>query len=95
MQSAGNGRALTPLKQISTLPTIERVKAYIVAGFSILAGIAFLVSLGSMVYFKAKDSQTDIGLWVNVFLTCLGYIVGILTGLLGLPAPSSPSAPAS
>ena len=41
--------------------------------------------------FKVKDSTNDIGLWMNVFLTCLGYIVGILTGLLGLRAPNPPA----
>ena len=83
------------LSKIPQLPTIDRVKAYIVAGFSTLVGIAFLVSLGSMVYFRIKPPQDDIGLWVNVFLTCLGYIVGILTGLLRIPTvnPPNPGAP--
>ena len=81
---------LDPFKNPSRLPPLDRVKAYIVAGFSTLVGIAFLVSLGSMVYFRVKETQADIGLWMNVFLTCLGYIVGILTGLLGIPTPNPP-----
>ena len=77
--------ALSGFSPVSTLPLIETIKAYIVAAFSTLVGIAFLASLGSMIYLKVKEPTPDIGLWVNVFLTCLGYIVGILTGLLGVP----------
>lgn len=80
----------TTRASVSVLPLLDKAKAYIVVGFSSLVGIAFLVSLASMVYFKAKNPQADIGLWVNVFLTCLGYVVGILTGLLGIPAPNPP-----
>ena len=82
--------ALPQFTQITTLPLIDKIKAYIVAAFSVLVGIAFLASLGSMIYFKVKEPSADIGLWVNVFLTCLGYIVGILTGLLGIPTPAPP-----
>jgi uncharacterized membrane protein YqaE (UPF0057 family) len=85
--------ALPAISQIATLPLIDRIKAYIVAAFSILVGIAFLASLGCMIYFKVKESGVDISLWVNVFLTCLGYIVGILTGLLGIPASTPPPSP--
>ena len=70
------------------LLTMGDVRVYIVAGFSALVGIAFLGSLGAMAYFRHRDSNADISTWVNVFLTCLGYIVGILTGLLGLPIPT-------
>ena len=89
---------LPSLKDLGAFATLDRVKVLIVLAFSILVGVAFLVSLGSMVYFRVADSKADIGLWVNVFLTCLGYIVGILTGLLGIPPPGPPagaSSPAS
>lgn len=75
---------------VSLLPPLDRVKAYIIAAFSSLVGLTFLVSLGMMVYLRLKEPQVDIGLWVNVFLTCLGYMVGILTGLLGIPTPNPP-----
>lgn len=78
------------LQAITKLPMMDRIRAYIVVAFSGLVGIAFLASLGSMIYFKFKQPDADIGLWLNVFLTCLGYIVGILTGLLGIPTPSPP-----
>lgn len=83
------------LKDLRALPLMDRVRAYIVGSFSALVGLAFVVSLGSMVYFKVKMPEADIGLWLNVFLTCLGYIVGILTGLLGIPAPNPPPPPPS
>lgn len=79
------------LTTMSSLPSMERAKVYIVVAFSTLVGLAFIVSLGCMVYFKVTTPQADIGLWLNVFLTCLGYIVGILTGLLGIPTPNPPS----
>ncbi len=79
------------LKQIPALSSMDKVKIYIVLAFSSLVGIAFLVSLGCMVYFRAKEPNADISLWVNVFLTCLGYTVGILTGLLGIPTPGPPA----
>ncbi len=78
------------LQTISTLSLMDRIRAYIVMTFSGLVAIAFLASLGSMIYFRFKQPDADIGLWLNVFLTCLGYIVGILTGLLGIPTPSPP-----
>ncbi len=77
------------LKKLTALPPTEKVRAYIVVWFSGLVGVALLVSLGCMVYFKVKSPDADIGIWVNVFLTCLGYVVGILTGLLGVPAVAS------
>jgi hypothetical protein len=88
---------LAALKKLAALPPVEKVRAYIVVWFSGLVGVALLVSLGCMVYFKVKAPDADIGIWVNVFLTCLGYVVGILTGLLGIPAVASnqSSAPAS
>lgn len=81
------------VRAIPTMPPMDRVKAYIVLGFSILVGLAFLVSLGMLVYLKVKTPGADISLFVNVFLTCLGYIVGILTGLLGIPQPTRTPGP--
>lgn len=71
------------LKQIDALTTMDKVRGYVVLGFSVCVGVAFLVSLACMILFPASD------VWGNVFLTCLGYIVGILTGLLGLPPVGS------
>ena len=82
---------LPAFTEITKLPLIDRIKAYIIGAFSALVAIAFLATLGSMIYFKVKDPSSDIELWLNVFLTCLGYIVGILTGLLGIPTPSQPA----
>lgn len=74
------------LEKLNALTSTEKVRAYIVLGFSVLVGIAFLVSLACMVIFPSS------AIWGNVFLTCLGYIVGILTGLLGLPTVNPPAA---
>ncbi len=86
---------LDALKKLAALPSMDRIRGYIVLFFSGLVGIALLVSLSCMVYFKVKTSDADIGIWLNVFLTCLGYVVGILTGLLGIPAVASNQPPAS
>jgi len=59
------------VRAIPTMPTMDKVKAYIVLAFSILVGIAFLASLGMMVYLKVTSPGTEISLFVNVFLTCL------------------------
>jgi uncharacterized membrane protein YfcA len=89
--------SLDALKKLAALPPVDKLRAYIVVWFSILVGVALLVSLGCMVYFKVRTPDADIGVWLNVFLTCLGYVVGILTGLLGVPSPTPnhPSTPAS
>jgi hypothetical protein len=76
------------LWELSRLPTMEQTKIILILVFSCLVGIAFLVSLVAMVVFKLKDKTADIGPWLNLFLTCLGYIIGILTGLLGIPVPA-------
>jgi uncharacterized membrane protein YfcA len=67
---------------------MDQVKIIIILVFSCLVGIAFLVSLLAMVWFRLRDKAADIGPWLNLFLTCLGYIIGILTGLLGIPVPT-------
>ncbi len=85
---------LAALKKLTALPPMDKIRAYIVVWFSGLVGVAMLVSLGSMVYFKIKAPDADIGIWLNVFLTCLGYVVGILTGLLGIPVSAANQPPA-
>ena len=80
---------LAALRKLAALPPIDKIRAYIVVWFSGLVGVALLVSLGCMVYFKVRTPEADIGIWLNVFLTCLGYVVGILTGLLGIPTPAA------
>jgi hypothetical protein len=43
-----------------------------------------LVDLGDCVYLKLARPAEDAGLFLNTFSSSLGYIVGILTGILGL-----------
>ena len=76
---------------VAKMITIDSVKAYIILAFTALVAVAFLASLGGMIYFKIREPNADIGLWVNVFLTCLGYVVGILTGLLGISSTVQPT----
>ena len=76
---------------ISHFTTMDKIKVYIVFGFSILVGLAFVAALGMMIYSAVKEPPSDSGIWLNIFLTCLGYIVGILTGLLGIPSVPPPS----
>ncbi len=79
------------LTKLPELPPADQIRSYIILGFSALVGIAFLVSLIAMIIFKLRNGDADISIWLNVFLTCLGYVVGILSGLLGLPVPTPPS----
>ena len=78
------------ITRLPDLPPADQIRSYIILGFSALMAIAFLVSLVAMIIFKLRDGDADIAIWVNVFLTCLGYVVGILSGLLGLPVPTPP-----
>lgn len=78
---------LSPLTPGPTNTPRENVILWIILVFSILVAVAFLVSLGAMLYFRFKDPKADIALWLNMFFTTLGYVVGILTGLLGIPKP--------
>jgi uncharacterized membrane protein YfcA len=73
---------------IESLPPMDKIKAIVALVFSGLVAIAFVVSLIAMLWFKGHDPTSDITLWVNVFLTCLGYVVGILSGLFGIPVAS-------
>lgn len=80
------GRITT--QALPELPSIERAKTYVALGFSAIVALAFLFSLFAMFFLRLKNPTADISVWLNIALTCLGYIVGILAGLFGLPAPA-------
>ena len=61
------------------------IKGFIAVVFSILIAVAFLGSFWAMAYFKYKDPTADVSVWLNIFLAAFGYVVGILTGILGIP----------
>jgi len=67
------------LTKIPELPSMEQIKAYILLVFTALVAVAFLVSLVTLIFSK------NTSVWLNIFLSCLGYIVGIMTALLGIP----------
>jgi hypothetical protein len=60
---------------------------FLAAGFSVVVALAFAFSLFSMFYLRLKNPQADIGVWLNISLACLGYIIGILAGLFGVAPP--------
>jgi hypothetical protein len=48
------------ISRISDLTTMDKVKVYIVLGFSILVAIAFLTALGMMIYSRITNPNADI-----------------------------------
>ena len=75
---------------LASLSAMEKVKTYVALGFSGIVAFAFLFCLFAMFYLRLKSPQADIGIWLNIGLTCLGYIVGILAGLFGIAPPAQP-----
>lgn len=69
-----------------TLPSMDQVKVVLVLLFSGLVSLAFIISLIGMIILKIKND--DITIWLNIFLTCLGFVSGILTSLLGISIPT-------
>jgi uncharacterized membrane protein YqaE (UPF0057 family) len=69
---------------------MERVRTYVALVFSGIVALAFLFSLFAMFYLRLKTPGSDISTWLNICLTCLGYIVGILAGLFGIAPPTQP-----
>jgi hypothetical protein len=70
---------------------MERARVWVAVGFSALMAIAFLVSLSTLVYASVFKPEVKTDIWLNIFLTCFGYVVGIVAGLFGIPAPSAPT----
>ncbi len=66
---------------------MKRVRACVAVVFSVVVALTLLFSLFSMFYLRLKNQQADIAVWLNISLTCLGYIVGVLAGLVGVPFP--------
>lgn len=61
-----------------------RPKTLIAIGFALIVGLVCLLSFGGLFYLKLARPTEDAGLFLNTFLSSLGYIVGILTGILGI-----------
>jgi hypothetical protein len=52
--------------------------------------LAFAFSLFAMFYLRLKNPQAHIAVWFEISLASLGYIVGMLAGLFGIPLPVPP-----
>jgi hypothetical protein len=63
--------------------------------FSTVVALAFAFSLFAMFYLPLKNPQAHIAVWFEISLASLGYIVGMLAGLFGIPLPVPPSSKTS
>jgi len=61
-----------------------RPRTLIAIGFALIVGLVCLLSFGGLFYLKLVRPADDAGIFLNIFLSSLGYIVGILTGILGI-----------
>ena len=68
----------------ATLGLPAKTKTLIALGFSLVIALICLISFGALVVVKVLHPDADVGVFLNVFLTTLGYVGGALTGLLGL-----------
>ena len=59
-------------------------RTVIAIGFAMIVGLVCVLSFGGLFYLKLARPAEDAGLFLNIFLSSLGYIVGILTGILGI-----------
>jgi hypothetical protein len=71
-------------RRLAALDIPVRLRTLIAMGFAVVVGLVCPVSFGALVLIKVMNPEADVGVFLNIFLTSLGYIVGILTGLLGL-----------
>jgi len=69
---------------------MDKVREFVAIAFSAVVALALAFSLFSMFYLRLKNPQADIAMWLDISLACLGYIVGILAGLFGVPPPVPP-----
>ena len=59
-------------------------KTLIILVYALVVAAVCIVSFGSLVFIKLRNPMADVDIFLNIFLTSLGNMVGILTGLLGL-----------
>ncbi|MFX0194914.1 MAG: hypothetical protein ACFFCW_02235 [Candidatus Hodarchaeota archaeon] len=64
------------------IPTKPRTIIAIV--FALIVALVCVISFGALIIVKIRNPSSEVDIFLNIFLTSLGYIVGILTGLLGL-----------
>jgi hypothetical protein len=61
-----------------------RPRTVIALVFAVIIALVCVASFVALVVLRFRNPEADVELFLNIFLTSLGYIVGILTGLLGL-----------
>jgi len=61
-----------------------KTKTLIALGFSLVIALICVASFVALAFVKVRHPEADVGVFLNVFLTTLGYVGGALTGLLGL-----------
>ncbi len=69
---------------IASMGIPVKPRTIIAVGFASIVGLVCLLSFGGLFYLKLVRPTEDAGLFLNIFLSSLGYIVGILTGILGI-----------
>jgi hypothetical protein len=69
---------------VTSLGIPVRLRTVIAIGFALIVGLVCVLSFGGLFYLKLARPAEDVGLFLNIFLSSLGYIVGILTGILGI-----------
>ena len=74
---------------VSRLKATSKPAAFAAYVFTIVIGIVCITSFLAMLYLNIKHPDRDTSTLLNVFLTTIGYIVGILTGIFGLDKPDS------
>ena len=76
---------MNPIKAIAaSIGVPAKTKTLIALGFSLVIALICVASFVALVVVKVRNADADVGVFQNVFLTTLGYVGGVLTGLLGL-----------
>jgi hypothetical protein len=61
-----------------------KTKTLIALAFSLVIALVCVASFVALAVAKIRQPDADVSVFLNVFLTTLGYVGGALTGLLGL-----------
>jgi hypothetical protein len=69
---------------VTSLGLPVKTKTLIALGFSLVIALICVASFVALAVVKVSHPEADVGVFLNVFLTTLGYVGGALTGLLGL-----------
>jgi len=65
-------------------PTIKRTNGAISRWFSLTIVFVCVVSFALLIFLTLTKPEADATIFLHIFLMSFGYLVGLLTGLLGL-----------